>query len=123
MLGQSAMESSAPREVIREVILYWELRRIWYNAILGAVVVAWVVLTWPHFRVAMTPHALPYLAVLALLANLCYCAAYLAEVPLELSSFRTAWQCWRWTLWLGGTLVAFVLANYWIADEIYPYVH
>ena len=29
---------------------------------------------------------------------------------------------WRWALWLGGALFAVLLANYWIADEIYPYV-
>jgi hypothetical protein len=29
----------------------------------------------------------------------------------------------RWGLWILGTLFAFVLANYWIADEIYPDFH
>jgi len=41
---------------------------------------------------------------------------------MQSSSFRAAWRHWRWRLWLAGTLFAMALANYWIADEIYPYV-
>jgi len=26
-------------------------------------------------------------------------------------------------LWVAGTVFAIVFANYWIADEIYPFVH
>jgi len=111
------------REILREVVRYWELRRMWYNAALVAVVLAWLVLTWPHFRVAMRPQALLFLLVSALLANVCYCAGYLADVPMQLSSLRPAWRRWRWSIWLSGTLFAVLLANYWIADEIYPYVH
>jgi hypothetical protein len=62
------------------------------------------------------------LIVLAVLANLCYCAAYLVDIPLQYSSFRGGWRRWRWAVWLGGALFAVLLANYWIADEIYPYV-
>jgi hypothetical protein len=28
----------------------------------------------------------------------------------------------RWGLWVIGTLFAIVFENYWIADEIYPFV-
>jgi len=88
-----------------------------------AVVVGWLALTWPHFREAFTLQSLLSLFVLAVLANVCYCAAYLADVPMQYSSFRAVWQRRRWVLWLAGTLFATALANYWIADEIYPYVH
>jgi hypothetical protein len=33
-----------------------------------------------------------------------------------------AWRQRRWALWLFGTLFALVIAYYWIADEIYPFV-
>ncbi len=33
-----------------------------------------------------------------------------------------SWRRWRWGLFTIGTLFAIVLANYWIADEIYSYV-
>lgn len=60
------------------------------------------------------------MAVLALLANFCYSAAYLVDITLLNSNFHAIWLSRRWILWLVGTLFAILLANYWIADEIYP---
>jgi hypothetical protein len=109
--------------LLADAIRYWEPRRIVYNLVLAAVVLGWVVLTWPHFRPALTLHSLLHLAVLALLANVCYCAAYLVDIPMQHSSLSTVWTRRRWGLWLLGTLFAILLANYWIVDEIYPFVH
>jgi hypothetical protein len=81
------------------------------------------VLSWPHFRPALTLDALAAMGILALLANLCYSAAYLADVPLQLVLPSTSWRRSRWTLWVLGTLFAILLENYWIADEIYPSVN
>lgn len=113
------------RTSLAEAVRYWEPRRLSYNLALVAVCLAWVLATWPHFRPALTLSELPSflpLAVLALLANACYCAAYLVDVPLQLSPARSFWRRGRWALWSLGTLVAIVLANYWIGDEIYPFV-
>ena len=124
----TAPASSAPpdplplRVLLDDALRYWEPRRIGYNLLLAAVVLAWLSLTWPHFRGAITLQLLLVLTVLAVLANVCYCAAYLVDIPLQYSSFRSRWRRWRWALWLGGALFAVLLANYWIADEIYPYV-
>jgi hypothetical protein len=101
---------------------YWELRRIAYNLVLSAVVVVWVVSTWPHFREALTLPSLGKLLVLAALANVVYSAVYLVDIPLQQSSVAATWHRWRFGLWLAGTLLAFLFENYWIADEIYPYV-
>jgi len=114
--------SVALQQILGDAIRYWEFRRIAYNLVLTAAVLVWVGWTWPHFRPALTLHALPLLFVLAALANLCYCAAYLADVPMQYSPFRAFWQRRRWGLWLIGMLLALVIANYWIADEIYPFV-
>lgn len=62
------------------------------------------------------------MSVLALLANVCYCAAYLVDIPTQYSSVGAIWRRRRWGLWLMGMLFAIVLENYWIADEIYPFV-
>jgi len=82
---------------------------------------AWVVFTWPHFRPALSLQHLFQLTVLAVLANLCYSAAYLVDLPLQ-DAFGTGWRQRRFVLWLCGTLLALAVAFYWIADEIYPYV-
>ena len=93
-----------------------------YNFVLTTVVIVWLVATWPHFRTALTLSSLLLLSILALLANACYCGAYFVDIPMQRSSLSPVWRHWRWRLWLMGTLFAIVLANYWIADEIYPFV-
>lgn len=98
---------------------YWEPRRILFNVILAAVVLGWIVLTWPHFREASLTQGITFLLFAAVVMNLCYSAVYLVDLPLQSS---TTWLRWRWGLWLAGTLFALLLENYWIADEIYPYV-
>lgn len=110
------------RGILADAIGYWERRRILYNLLLAAVVIIWVVATWPHFRPAFAWPDLGALLVLAMFANLCYCAAYLADLPMQYSSLRDFWRRWRWGLLAIGTLFAIVLTNYWIADEIYSYV-
>ncbi|MFZ0980288.1 MAG: hypothetical protein WAN23_12880 [Candidatus Acidiferrales bacterium] len=106
----------------KDAIRFWEPRRLAYNLVLIVATGAWLALAWPHFRPALTLPSLAPLAVLALLANVCYCAAYLVDLPLQRSSLSVLWRRRRWILWSLGTLFAFILANYWIADEIYPFV-
>jgi hypothetical protein len=104
------------REILSDAIRYWEPRRI------AGVVVAWIVVSWPHFRPAMRFESLVLMMVLAVWANICYCAAYLVDFPMQVSFFRKQWLRWRWGLWICGMLFATLLANYWIADEIFPYI-
>jgi hypothetical protein len=107
---------------LKDAARFWEPRRIAYNLVLTAVVVAYLILTWPHFRPALTLQSLPPLLFLAAMANACYSAAYLPDILLQFSRFRDLWQRRKWILWLVGTLFAVLLACYWIEDEIYSYV-
>jgi hypothetical protein len=93
-----------------------------YNLVLFTVVAFWVVFTWPHFRGAVNLTSLLLLAVLASLANVCYSAAYLVELTMRESARNVNWNRQRWFLWLVGTLFAVLVENYWIVDEIYPFV-
>ena len=110
------------RAFLTDAIRFWEPRRLVYNLILAVVVVVWLVASWPHFRPVFTLHSLLLLSILALLANLCYCAAYLVDLPMQSLSVGDALRRQRWGLWVIGTLFAIVFENYWIADEIYPFV-
>jgi hypothetical protein len=118
----SKLPSDPFRAFLADAIRFWEPRRLGYNFVLASVVVIWLVATWPHFRPALTLLSLLLLAVPALLANVCYCAAYFVDIPMQRSSLSAVWRRRRWGLWLLGTLLAIVLANYWIVDEIYPFV-
>ncbi|MFI5310777.1 MAG: hypothetical protein ACHQQ3_06060 [Gemmatimonadales bacterium] len=102
-----------------DALRYWEIRRLWYNLALGALALAWVVLTWPHFRPALTLGNLGRSLVLAALANACYSAAYVGEAAFGDAAL---WRRARGVVWTAGTLFALLFACYWIADEIYPFV-
>ncbi len=111
-----------PRTSLPDPVRYWEPRRYLYNVVLAIVIVGWVVLTWPHFNQALTLQAVVFLIFLFTMANVCYSAVYLVDIHLQHTPIAAFWRRWRWALWLLGMLVAVLFLNYWIADEIYPYV-
>jgi hypothetical protein len=82
----------------------------------------WLILTWPHLRPVVTPLSLEFLIVFALLANLCYSTAYIADLFMRLAVPAAHWRRFRQILFVLGILFAIVLENYWISYEIYPYV-
>lgn len=99
---------------------FWEPLRIWYSVILAAVVVAWVTFSWPHFRGSLGQFAL-WLLVFLVIANVCYCAGYLAEFVFRTVLPEVSLRWPRRTLWIVGLALAILVENYWIADEIYPF--
>jgi hypothetical protein len=111
------------RDPLRDALAWWELRRIPYNLALALLAAGWVVVTWPHFRPVFTLESLGKLLVLAALGNVCYCAAYGLELLFAFSDLGPAWRRRRGAVWIAGTLFALLLAQYWIGDEIYPYVN
>jgi len=120
--GQSLSPAGSSWKGLRDAARFWEPRRLLYNLLLLAVVLLWLMNTWPHFRPAITLQSLGIMIVLALLANLCYCAGYLAEILIQNATSSVAWNRQRWAVWVVGTLLAVLFENYWIADEIYPFV-
>jgi hypothetical protein len=114
--------SPSLRIIVADAARYWEPRRVLYNLVLGAVVLIWILVSWPHFRPAFNLPSFGVLVVLGLIANALYCAAYFIDIPLQRSFPAIRWKPRRAALWWIGMLFALVLTNYWIADEIYPYV-
>jgi hypothetical protein len=108
------------RDALSDAIRYWELRRIVYNLALAAVVIALAIAFWARIESRLSFELLLGLVVLAVLANVCYCAAYLVDLPMQLSSHVGAWRRWRWLLWVFGILFGMALAWYWTGDEILP---
>lgn len=123
-MGKSTVASEGPSRWtgLVEAARFWEPRRLLYSALLFAVCVIWVMKSWPHFRPMMTLEGLGVAVVLGLLANVCYCAAYLAEILIQNAASSASWNRLRWAIWVVGTLLAILFENYWIADEIYPFV-
>ena len=115
-----SQNQSSFRSVLSDAIHYWELRRILYNILLAVVVISIGAIFWAVIRGHLSFELLLTLLVLAVLANICYSAAYLVDVPMQLSVFRNGWRRWRALLWMFGTIFSVALACYWSADEIVP---
>jgi hypothetical protein len=117
-LPPSESSRSSLHDLLSDAIPYWERRRLAYNLVLVAVVIGCAVTTWRRFRDGLSFELLLALFVLGVLANVCYCAAYLADIPIQYFAFRIAWRRNRWMLWATGTLFAMALTYYWLVDEM-----
>jgi hypothetical protein len=116
-------DSSGSRKYFSSAWKFWEPKRAVYNLILAIFVVGWIVVTWPHFRPAFNWGDFGRLLILAAIANVCFSAAYILDLLAQQISKPSAMWAIRWTTFCVGMALAALLTNYWIADEIYPFVH
>jgi hypothetical protein len=94
--------------LITESLRYWEPRRIAYNAALALVVVGTVL--YHHVPPsALTWQSMAELMVSAVVANVLYCSAYVADLFMQLSDFSQTWKRYRWALLAAGTILAAVI--------------
>lgn len=109
------MEKTAFRESISSAIAYWEPRRLVYNAVLAAIVAGYYLYflkTSPSAKTNLSFDNLSGLFVLAVLANVAYCAAYVVDLFAQWSVYREAWCRHRWILFLVGMLLAATLTRF-----------
>jgi hypothetical protein len=106
------MEGSPFREYVTAAIRYWEPRRVVYNIVLAAVVGTYYVVAQPASKHALTTDTILVLFLLAVLANVAYCAAYLVDVFAQMSNFRELWMSARWIVFVVGVAFAAVLTRF-----------
>ena len=109
------MSEMTIRDALTDAIRYWELRRIAYNAILFAVVAVVFVLQWPESRASLSADVAQTLFILAVLANVAYCAAYVVDVVAQYSAFVATWKRYRWALFAVGVIFASIIAKFFAA--------
>src|SRR6187401_1457157 len=100
------------REMVTDAIRYWEPRRIIYNAVLALIVIGYFCGFLPESRAALSFNGFLFVVVLAVLANLCYCAAYIADIFAQFSGFRVLWLRWRWLLLALGITFAGIITRF-----------
>jgi hypothetical protein len=100
------------RESISEAIKYWEPRRLIYNGVLSLVVIAHFLLKLPESRQTLTPDLLLFLFLMAVLANVAYCAAYPVDIFAQASDLREEWLRYRGILLAIGIAFAAVLTHF-----------
>jgi hypothetical protein len=91
---------------------YWERRRIIYNVVLAVVVLGNFVFAWPGSRLALSVNLLLGIFVLAVLANVAYCAAYLPDIFVQFSGLDSALRWTRTILLVVGTAFAATIAHF-----------
>jgi hypothetical protein len=103
-------EVSNVRHALTDAIRYWEPRRLIYNVVLAAVV--GICFAWLGPGPYSTTDTLLALFLLAVLANVAYCAAYIVDVPAQLSGFKPQWIKLRPALFLVGLAFAAILTRF-----------
>jgi hypothetical protein len=106
------MPDVTPKQALSDALRYWEPRRILYNVALGLVVVVVFLANLPASRSSLSFDLLQGLFILAVLANVAYCAAHIVDIVLQISAYRTTWLRVRWILLAIGVAFAAVLANF-----------
>jgi hypothetical protein len=92
---------------------WWEPRRLWYNAVLAAVVATHFWGALPASREQLSLDLLLTVFFLAVLANVAYCAAYVPDLFVQLSGLDAAWRRGRPVVWAVGTAFAATLTHFW----------
>ena len=67
----------------------------------------------PFSKTVLEFNTLLLLFLLAVLANVAYCAAYMPDVFAQMSGVRDSWLRYRWVVFLIGLSFAAVLAHFW----------
>jgi len=106
------MDTPAFHESVTDAIHYWGPRRLAYNALLGVIVVSYFFMGYPASKSVLSLDAILGLFLLAVLANVAYCAVYIVDVFAQWSSYRDAWRRFRWVLFSVGMLFAGILTRF-----------
>ena len=100
------------REMTTDAMRYWEPRRLLYNAVLAVIVIGYFLASWPASQRTFTLDGILFLFVLAVLANGCYCAAYIADLFAQFTGFRPHWLRWRGLLLVLGIVFAAIITRF-----------
>lgn len=105
-------------KVISDALRYWEPRRLAYNLLLALITL------YHALPALMKDRDIDWLSnamglfVLAVIANILYCFAYIPDILIQLSEFRDKWIKARIGLFLIGCALAACFA-WWISDGMF----
>jgi hypothetical protein len=97
---------------VAQGLRYWEPRRLIYNGVLGLVVLVHFFLAWPASREKLSFDLVLGLFILAVLANIAYCGAYVADLFVQFSGLDAAWRRGRVVLLSVGTAFAATITHF-----------
>jgi hypothetical protein len=106
------MDAASLREYATDAIKFWERGRILYNLGLAAVVVLHFLAGYPASKAALSLNFGLGLFLLAVVANIAYCAAYIVDIFAQASGFRELWRSYRWLLFAVGLTFAAIITHF-----------
>jgi hypothetical protein len=106
------METQTVRESLTDAIRFWEPLRLAYNATLAGIVLVYFWMGYPASKSGLSIDSLLVIFLLAVLANVAYCAVYLVDVFAQASGYRETWRKKRWVLFAIGLLFAGIVTRF-----------
>jgi hypothetical protein len=106
------------RELVTDALRYWELRRLFYNALLALVVLGHFIAAWPASRTSVDFDNALGVFLLAVAANVAYSVVYVPDVFIQFSGFRASRARWRLVFLVVGFAFAAVLTHFFSASGL-----
>jgi hypothetical protein len=106
------MEAITILDSFTNAIRFWEPRRVIYNLVLAVIVIAYFVAAYPASKGMVSVDFSLGIFLLAVIANVAYCAAYLVDIFVQMSGFREVWERVRWVLFVIGTAFAAIITRF-----------
>jgi hypothetical protein len=106
------MDAQSLRESVTGAIRYWEPRRLAYNTVLALIVLIYFGLNYPTSRSTLSVDLVLSVFLLAVVANVAYCAAYPVDIFVCASSYREQWRKYRWVIFMIGLLFAAIVTRF-----------
>jgi len=100
------------REAASNAVRFWERARVAYNLVLATIVVGYFIAGLPLSKEQITFDLALGLFLLAVLANVAFCAAYPIDIFAQFTSFNAHWLRVRWTVLAVGVLFAAVITRF-----------
>jgi hypothetical protein len=114
------MDAQVLRESATDAIGYWERRRLVYNVALAAIVLVDFGIYYPASKTVLSLDFALSLFLLAVLANVAYCAAYVVDIFAQASAYREQWRKYRWVVFIIGMLFAGVITRFFARSMFQP---
>ena len=107
------MDAPSWRDSLTDAIRFWEPLRLAYNLVLAAIVLIYFAMGYPASKANVSVDGILFVFLLAVLANVAFCAVYVVDLFVQASAFRDQWGKGRWILFSIGLLFAAILTRFW----------
>lgn len=114
------MDTLTFRDSVTAAIRYWEPRRLIYNFVLAGIVLIYFGLNYTTSRSKISLDFALLLFLLAVLANVVYCAAYPVDIFVSASGYREQWLKYRWIIFLIGLMFAATITRFFALGMFQP---